>query len=224
LIKLAITDDNPIIREELYHLLLHLCEDYSLDYSIDLYENGDQLLHSKTQYDLIILDIEMDKINGIEVKNNLLSLYQPYIIFLSGYRDKILEAFGQNVLAYIDKNDSDYQSKIKNIFKSYIDKSNIFIDDIPVSLNTVYCLEASSSYTIIHSHTKDYLVRKTLKELENKLDYRFYRIHRSYIINFNYFKSLNHKSITLTNNLSFKITRGKSKAIKEAYFLFVKGK
>lgn len=224
LLNIAIVDDDKVMREYLEKYFIELCEEYSLNYKIDLYDSGFSLLKDNKKHDFVILDVEMENGNGIETKNVLMNRYHPNIIFLSNYKDKVLEAFGQNVIAYLDKGSGNVEIELKNIFTSYFNKKYISIGDNIISLENIYYFEANSSYTNIYTRDKEYVIRKTLKDIENDiLDYCFFRIHRSYIINFKYLKNIDHLEVVLSNDEKLKISRGKIKSIKEAYILYVRG-
>ena len=56
---------------------------------------------------------------------------------------------------------------------------------VPLRIEEIVWLEANDDYTIVHTKAKNYLVGMTLKEFTRRLDpARFFRVHRSAIINF----------------------------------------
>jgi len=83
---------------------------------------------------------------------------------------------------------------------------------LPVN-DILYC-QASSNYTIfVTAEGKQYVVCKTLKEYEEVLlDYNFFRIHHSYVINLNriqkYVKG-NGGYVILNNNVSLDVSKRK---------------
>lgn len=212
----AVVDDDQVMRNQVKYYL----EDILDDYKIDLYCSGNELLQSHVHYDIVILDVEMNNGDGIYTKNILMNSYQPLIIFISNYKDKVLDAFGVNVIAYLDKHDIHLKDELKHYIHSYISSKYLTIDNENIKLNDIYYLEASGSYTIIHTLKKEYMIRKNLKDIS--LDPSFYRIHKSYIINFKYLKDTTHLKVILLNKKELNISRGTVNKIKEAYASYLR--
>ena len=72
MIKIAICDDDKIVASNIENLLLKISKDSELD--IDIFYDGDtlvQYVNNKNNYDLIYLDIEMARKDGIEAAKNI---------------------------------------------------------------------------------------------------------------------------------------------------------
>lgn len=67
--KIAICDDDLVLNRKLHQFIFETYHD--IDLRIDEYRSGEEFLQkistSKLTYDLLLLDIEMDKVNGITV-------------------------------------------------------------------------------------------------------------------------------------------------------------
>lgn len=81
-------------------------------------------------------------------------------------------------------------------------------------------MEASSNYTIIHKHNGEKLmVATTLKTIEERFGgCNFIRIHRSYLINRDYVKSVKNNVVLLKNNIKVILPRRKRDALHALYF------
>ena len=99
--RIGICDDILSEREVLKEYCL------SLGYkSIFLYESGEALLKSSDgkTLDALLLDIEMDKINGIIIKEFLENTDAfTYIIFITNHCEYMPQAFGRNVISFLQK-------------------------------------------------------------------------------------------------------------------------
>ena len=98
----------------------------------------------------------------------------------------------------------------------------IYLDNQMIDYKEIIHLKADNDYTIIHTYSKDYLIRKSLKDMEKELHCPFYRVHKSYIINFDYLKDINHLELTLTTSEIIKISRGKLKDIQQSYYDYIR--
>ena len=83
---IAVCDDNLSDREIIRQQLSIYFSDKFIEYNVDSYENGVNLIYSIEDgeyYDIIFLDMYMDKLNGIQVAEKLRNMnYKGKIIFL----------------------------------------------------------------------------------------------------------------------------------------------
>ncbi len=155
---------------------------------------------NKAPVDLLLLDIEMPGITGLELIKNL-GNKKPLIIFTTAKPDYAVEAFELNVVDYLVKPVAPAR------FLQAIERANealasdkeevkvekrdfIFIKDNGVlkkiNIDDILFLEAMGDYVKVHTLQKFHVVHTTLKAIEEKLpDDRFTRVHRSYIVALN---------------------------------------
>lgn len=155
---------------------------------------------NNTQVELLLLDIEMPDMSGLELTQKL-GNRRPLIIFTTAKKDYAVEAFELNVVDYL----------IKPIalprLKQAIDKANealesdkqevkveeqgfVFVKDNGIlkriSIEDILFLEAMGDYVKVHTSQKFHVVHATLKSIEEKLPAsKFIRVHRSYIVAIN---------------------------------------
>ncbi|REA64272.1 DNA-binding response regulator [Dyadobacter luteus] len=190
-----IIDDNIIARTTLKQLvkkegslnLVGECAD-----AIDAYQKI-----MSDQVDLLLLDIEMEDMSGIELVKSL-GTKNPIIIFTTSKKEYAAEAFELNVADYITKPVTTVRflqavEKAKEIFKSKTrevkaqDDAFLFIRDSNIvrrlKIEDILYAEAMGDYVKLYTAEKFYSVHSSLKEVESKLpDSRFLRVHRSFII------------------------------------------
>lgn len=88
MLHIAICDDDLILSKTLYQFIFETYRD--IDLFIDQYDSGEEFLNkiisSNKTYDLLLLDIEMDKISGIAVAKELKKLSpKTYIVFITSH-------------------------------------------------------------------------------------------------------------------------------------------
>lgn len=189
-----IIDDNPIARATLQQLattvhgLNVVCECCT---AIDAYN----VLQEK-QVDLLLLDIEMPDMTGLELTRNLINK-DLIIIFTSAKKDYAAEAFELNVVDYLVKPVTPARflqaiDKAKMLLASrkeevkLISDEFIFIRDSNIvkrlKLDDILYAEAKGDYVKFHTRKKDYVIHVTFKVTEERLpSSRFIRVNRSYI-------------------------------------------
>ena len=147
--------------------------------------------------DLLLLDIEMEGMSGIELVKSL-GTKNPIIIFTTSKKEYAAEAFELNVADYITKPVTTIRflqaiDKAREIFKSKKqelkteDDSFLFIRDSNIvrrlKIDEILYAEAMGDYVKLYTVDKFYSVHSSLKEVESKLpDSKFLRVHRSFII------------------------------------------
>jgi two-component system LytT family response regulator len=168
----------------------------------------------KLQPDLIFLDIEMPGMNGFELLQQLADL-SLNVIFVTAYDQFAIRAFDFNAVDYVLK--PVRKAKLISAVQKVVDRQqpkmdktgleallqNIQIQSrsgleniaLPthdgftmVHINDITYLHAESNYTWVHlTSQKKYLITKTLKDMEEMLDFpQYFRPHKSYLVNLNH--------------------------------------
>lgn len=166
--------------------------------------------------DLLFLDIEMPKINGFQLLEQIKDI-SFNVVFTTAYDQFAIQAFKYSAVGYLLKpvDADDLREVIKKVQSAQVKKllpvqldilrqsimgSKTSKDQkialpaadglIFVSLHEITRCESESNYTTIHFTNRDkMLLCKTLKEIEELLgEDHFIRVHQSHIINLNYIK------------------------------------
>ena len=193
--NVVIVDDNKIARTTLKQLASRVkdlvvvaeCENAMDAYNV-LLENS---------VDLLLLDIEMPGMTGIELTRNL-GAKRPLIIFTTSRKDYAVEAFELNVVDYIVKPVTlprfiqaiDKAREIRTSLEEEVKLAPdgfIFIRDSNIvrriGLEEILYAEAMGDYVKLHVAGKFFAIHTTLKAVEERLPAnQFLRIHRSFIV------------------------------------------
>ena len=99
--KIVICDD----REFEIEILKKLCEEYVSEHipEAEIVCTANPGRIAAEDPDILILDIEMPEKSGIEIKNELTEGDRPLIIFATAYFEFMKDAFGRNVIGYMEK-------------------------------------------------------------------------------------------------------------------------
>jgi two-component system LytT family response regulator len=208
-----IVDDHVIARSTVSHLL-------QIDPSLKLIDECESAAEAYQnlaihKIDLLLLDIEMPGISGIELVKGL-SEKRPLIIFISSKKDYAVTAFDLNVVDFITKPITPDRflkaiNKAKEIYSlSSLVLGNhqddfVFIRDSGVirriKLDEINYLEAKGDYVKIYSDEKIYSIHSSLKSIEDKLPGNiFIRVHRSFIINVGKIDTLEGSTLVIHQN------------------------
>lgn len=198
-IKCIIIDDEPLARKGLKGYI------EKIDFLSLVAECEDAIQLNSTlktlQPDLLFLDIEMPEITGIELLSNMVN--PPKVIIVSAYEHYALKGYELNVVDYLLKPVSFERflksvNKIHDIIKKESEGNRekyIFVKSDKllkkINLKDILFIESLENYVIIHTVSSKEIVYTTLKHiLESLSGESFLQVHRSYVINPYYVKSI----------------------------------
>ena len=186
-----IVDDEELARE-LIETHLSQLDNFKIIASCENALEAQKQLQTQA-IDLLFLDIEMPVLKGTDFLKSLPQ--QPKVIFTTAYRDYAIEGFELNAIDYLLK-PIEFERFFKAIQK-FLDsqprqqaqsrESHIFIQsnkkNIKVQLEEVLYIESLKDYVKIHFQDNFLVFKSGLTAFESKLDDRFLRVHRSFIVN-----------------------------------------
>ena len=194
-----IIDDEELARKLLKNHLSQL-NDFELVACCGSAIEASKILQ-REKIDLLFLDIEMPVIKGTDFFKNL--IHKPKVIFTTAYRDYAIEGFELNAVDYILKPIS-FQRFFNAIEKfralqtvsipRAIETSRPSLQDpfiyirkdrkqVKVQFESILYVESLKDYVKIHLNGENHLTKARISSFKEKLDERFIRVHRSYIIN-----------------------------------------
>lgn len=229
-INIAICDDENLHRERLIQVIQEYCKVHGKLAVISEYSSGEECLAALDEVDILFLDIDMDGIDGIEVKNRLESTHENvHIVFTTNYSSRMNEAFGIQVASFIQKpvtleaiasamdKISSWHSK-----RDFIELEGIGGKKKVFSTEQICYIEASNQYSKIVLRSEEIFMRKSLKAWEEELSHKgFCRIHQSVIINFFHAKEVGQK-VTMENGTVFHVSTRRRRVVSQAYNEYIK--
>lgn len=230
--KIAICDDN-MNHINIIESYIHSIRKTSVE--CDAYQSGEELIrafrYGEEQYDVIFLDMEMEQLNGIETANYIRAVDEHVIIvFVTSHTEYMRESFKCAPFRFLVKpvDGEEFKtvfydigkklSKQRKVFAFTENKAKIrlYCDDI------IYC-ESQDHWIWIHTKDKVYKICKSLTELHSQLDKEmFCRVHKSFIINFLYIKTIKDNDAELYHcDKTIPISRSYKKEVLEEYTNFL---
>ncbi|GAB3854690.1 LytTR family DNA-binding domain-containing protein [Hymenobacter terrigena] len=194
----VIVDDNEMSRLALEHFVA-LTPGLELAASLPDGLATLEFLQTHPPIDLLLLDIEMPNLTGLELIR-ILSQPLPAIVLVTSHHNFAAEAFELPVADYLMK-PVDYPRFLQAVQQVRTlqarpaptplpksENSNVFAKVngrlVRINFDEVYYIEAMSTYSVLVTATHKHIVHTTLKNLEERLPFsHFVRVHRSYIVN-----------------------------------------
>lgn len=189
--RCLIIDDEALARELLETYLAEL-DDFECVASCEDALAARQVLQQE-KIDLLFLDIEMPVLKGTAFMRGLSD--PPKVIFTTAYRDYAIEGFDLNAVDYLLKpiafdrffaaiqkfsaivQPNTHQSRPTFI---YVQRNKKYIK---LPLADILYIESLKDYILIHLEQEQLKLKYSLSAFQEKLDQRFLRIHRSFVVN-----------------------------------------
>lgn len=233
MIRLAVCDDESFMRDELCSLVSEYMEEkHFSSYDITVFENGGSLLESKGSFDLIFLDIQMEQPDGMETARRLREREESsLLVFVTVLKEPVFDAFQVRAFDYLVK------PLERGIFWRTMDRAlrelnrrpgrSILIQrgnacQVILLSRIVYCEVLGRK---IYIHEKDKTVTEyyeRLEELERRVDGRFYRCHRSFLVNLDYVRGCGGGQVLLSGGDQIPVSRLRERELTQALLRHMK--
>lgn len=206
--RIALCDDELSVTEELARLISDYAAERDCDITCDRFADGPALL-KKDRYDLYFLDFRMDGMDGIAVAKALKERFgnAVTVCYLTSYDAAAAQIINQGVHADgFMKKPADRAALDETLDRfyhtSYFERFELRRGK---SFRTLYAqdviyVEASDKTVLIHTADGAENYNYSITEIERMLPKNlFFRIQRSFIVNFQYVYSYDAKSVTMRN-------------------------
>lgn len=224
--RIAICDDEQSYVNDLRkHVELYLTEK-NIYAEIDTFTDGEELLSSKTHYDIAFLDVEIGNIKGTDIAKKLKKINNYIVIFIiTSYNKYLDEAMDLNVLRFIVK-PIDAKRLYAGMEKaiSLIDNSvvDVFLKNdktlVKIPINDIMFIEVEGKKTIIQTPTEKYYSSSRLKFWKERLSASFFfQVHSSFIINMKYISQYDRDEVVINKKYKIPIAYRKQTEFKN-YF------
>lgn len=228
---IAICDDEPVIRKQLRTMLTG--HPLAGELVLSEFDSGEALLETLRagrRYLLVILDIEMKTVSGVEVGRALrreLGDNHTQILYISAHQHYAMELFevrplhflvkpvaADKLLRCVDDALALYRPE-EAVFTCMVGKE---VRRIP--LRDIRYFESYGKKLIIHTVHERVECRQKLADILPSLPKSdFYQIHQSFVVQFRYTQRINHDRLTLDNGEELSVSQTYRKEVKELLFM-----
>lgn len=188
----AICEDEPYFLADLKNMAETYLRNRMLDAQILTFSSGEELLAWGGKPDILLMDIKLPGKDGMEVTEHLRNAgYDSPVIFITSYREYVFSAFDLDAVHYLLKPVKAEQlhkamdKAVKRLGGSGEKRVLLTKGDTTFRIrlrDILYC-EVFDHQLFIHTKTENFQVSGTLDAFAKQLDSRFFRCHRSYLVN-----------------------------------------
>jgi DNA-binding LytR/AlgR family response regulator len=228
----AVCDDEKSQREYLTLLLNEWAALRGLRINISAFENAEQFLfhyEDKQVFDLVLLDIQMKDINGVELAKKIREAGDgAEIIFITGFPDFISEGYEVNALHYLLKpvNPEKVRAVLDKALERRGEKPRTLL--LPMKGGAVRVRAGDIVYAEVLSHNitvhmadgAQLSVSMRITDMEELLGEGFFKCHRSYIVALRYVRRVTRTAVLLDDGRELPLSRNLYVAANRAFIEF----
>lgn len=232
--SVAIVDDVLQNREYIAGLVYQWAQEKGHTVTLKTFPSSEAFLFAREESkktEMLLLDIEMGAMNGVELAKELRQVQKDtmlQLVFITGFPDFIAEGYEVDALHYLikpvvpaklfsvlDKAVTNLAKVEKHLRVTY-DRRTDFIP-----LSKIYYIEAQRQYVLIHAEDGEYRMKTSLAETKGALDEYFFQCQRSFLVNLRYVAQVKNNCVILKNGIEVPIGRGMAEKVgKEIIKLF----
>lgn len=194
MVRVAMVEDEEIYRQQVLSYVEQMREEEIIPFSFTFFDSGESFLALYQQdFDLLILDIQLPGINGMELARQVRQKDTTVeILFITAMPQYAVQGYLVNAMGYILKPISYFQFSVtvQKAIHSVIENNraflNVYIKNgmLHLPLQSIRYLESQKHKVIIHTIRDDYECNLTMRDLEKMLPpYLFFRCHNCYFVN-----------------------------------------
>lgn len=177
-----------------------------------------------SSYDVLLLDVEMKNITGIELAKRIRKDNdRAEIIFITSHFEFAGEGYEVDALHYLIKPIS--EDKLSQVLTKAAEKlsqepPSVVItregETIRLRESDILYIESFLHYIVIRTKREEYKIKESISAFEAKLSTDFYRAHRSYIVSLKHVTRISRTSVNIGDTV-LPLARGKYDDINRAF-------
>lgn len=230
---IAICDDEKFYREKIQRLLENYLKEHDLSYEIQSFSSGEEFLkesENKVKFDIVFMDINMSRLDGIQTAMQMRSFHsRTYIVLITAFIHYALEGYKVNAVRYIMKDTLDasigecmdailQKMQLNQIAFSFMEGEKRLYTD-----NILYV--ESRKHKCIFSYMDESLIQYQIYERLDVIEERlsgcgFLRIHKSYLVNMKHICRISNYMAYLDTGEELPVPHLKYRTVKEEFVAF----
>jgi len=230
MLNIAICDDSELdaleAKKVIRNTLKNLNKESEIEYYLNAEDIQNKLLKRKEPLDLLILDIDMPGVSGLDLAEKLrANNLKLLIIFLSNHEEFVFKAIEFQPFRYIRKIKLEtempvaIQSAVKVIAANSDLQITLETDDgnIRIMMSEIMYYETEKrKVAVILKNGKKLIVYKNITEMQEHIrNEKFIMIHRSCVVNVDHVHNIHDYAVILDNNETLIVSRPRYKAVKQ---------
>ena len=194
MIKIAIVEDEAAVRDQLTDYVRRYTRQYGTEFEVTCFTDGDEILENyRPAFDIIFLDVEMKRLNGMETAQRIRELDDDVLlIFITNMAQYAIKGYSVGALDYVLKPvpyfafSQQLQKAVNQLARRARHYLAVPVDGGMRRLDTaaIYYMESDGHKVCFYTEDGDFIAPGALKSFEEKLANRpFARCNSGYLVN-----------------------------------------
>ena len=226
--KIAVCDDESVICRTIYDMIKDISKLIDIRFETDCFSSGEELCDEmkSNPYDLIFLDIELSRMNGVAVGKYIrenLNNETVQIAYISSKQQYAMELFESRPINFLIKpiTSEKIRAIIEKLLKlnavdTQIFKFKVRQEFIKLPMSEIIYLSSSGRTVTLVSLDKSYTFYGTLEDIYSEIkNGHFLYIHKSFIVNYRYVRQYEYEQVTLLDGTVLPISQPRRKLIRK---------
>ncbi len=228
MIKVGICEDDIVCRKAVCKMLEQYFNEKETEYQLREYDSGDSFFEQHLSTDILLLDIEMNGMTGIELKDLLCRTNEDIkILFVTNHLEAMSDAFGKNVYGFLHKpiEQKELEKYLDRVLEDIRENRGLVIKgadkEFVIKIRDIFYFESDDKYSCVVSSNGRYFCNRSLRQWEEELrDNFFFRCHKCYLVNFQNIQRME-EHICMCNGDKIPISRRRGKELKDSYRKYI---
>ena len=231
--RIAIVEDEKEFREQLQEYLKRYGVENNIVFQIDVFEDGSDILeHYQKNYDMVLLDIEMPKVNGMDAAERIREMDEEVVLmFITNMAQYAIRGYSVGALDFVMKPVTYYTFSLKmtralkRVQKKTLPPVVLHLVDGIKTLEAkqIYYVEVQNRMLHYYTEEGEIIVRGTLQSVEEMLKpYPFAKCNHWYLVNLEHVKEVA-KNMVLVGPYELEISRRNKTAFLKALTEYMGG-
>ncbi|MBQ3512995.1 MAG: response regulator transcription factor [Lachnospiraceae bacterium] len=219
-LRIAVCDDEKDDLAKIISMTKQILQDEKIIHSISVYDSASALLadiQNGTSYHILLLDVMMDGMNGMELAAELRKQHNNMtIIFISSNREMALCGYEVSAARYLAKplDENKMKEALLYSYHNWQDKREILLPTSQsqhrILISDIQFVEALGRETKFVLENETVECKYKFNEIETMLRSQvFVLCHRSFIVNLSYVKQITRYAFLLTGGQHIPISKGR---------------
>jgi DNA-binding LytR/AlgR family response regulator len=227
MVFVAVCDDEAGEAETLRGYAAAWAQESGRACKVDAFPSAEALwfAYEGGSYDILLLDVEMGGISGIELARRLrASGSRAEIIFITSHFEFSGEGYEVDALHYLVKpvtREKLFQVLEKAARQLAAEPPSVIIscrgETVKLYEQDILYVESFRHDIVIHTHEGEYRLKENISSFEERLSAAFYRVHRSYLVSLRAVVRINRSTVTLEDGTEIPLARGKYDDVNRAF-------
>lgn len=235
--RIAICEDDAAQQAYEENLVCAWARDNQYKVAVDVYANAEQFLFAvedKPEYDLLILDIQMGGMNGMELAGKLRENGgNMAIIFLTGMPDYALEGYEVGAVRYLMKplREKEFSDLLGNLFEKLKQESEAYflweqgMNVSKIAFCDIIYVEARGHYLHMSTVKGEVEWKASFSFLTEEFkDRRFFLLRRGLLVNLEHVERITRSECILDHGETLPVARSRYQELNEAFIIYYRGK